>query len=79
MSPGSPSGSPKAVKAKAEERGAEAGQTLNTWLVSIVRAATREGAITVTSTSPACPSSVAATRSKAAAAGAEGKRMSGWL
>jgi hypothetical protein len=38
---------PESVKAKAEERAAEAGQSLNTWLVSIVRAATREGAINV--------------------------------
>jgi len=38
---------PESVKAKAEERAAEAGQSLNTWLVSVVRAATREGAINV--------------------------------
>src|ERR1700753_3752412 len=38
---------PESVKAKAEERATEAGQSLNTWLVSIVRAATREGAINI--------------------------------
>ena len=38
---------PESVKAKAEERAAEAGQSLNTWLVNVVRAATREGAINV--------------------------------
>jgi len=38
---------PESVKTKAEERAAEAGQSLNTWLVNIVRAATREGAINV--------------------------------
>src|SRR6478609_3290325 len=38
---------PESVKAKAEERANEAGQSLNTWLVNVVRAATREGAINV--------------------------------
>jgi len=38
---------PESVKTKAEERAAEAGQSLNTWLVNIVRAAPREGAINV--------------------------------
>src|SRR5262249_27430382 len=38
---------PENVKAKAEDRAAEAGQSLNTWLVNVVRAATREGAINV--------------------------------
>jgi HicB family len=38
---------PESVKAKAEDRAAEAGQSLNTWLVNVVRAATREGAINV--------------------------------
>ncbi len=38
---------PESVKAKAEERAADAGQSLNTWLVSVVRAATRDRAINV--------------------------------
>jgi hypothetical protein len=38
---------PESVKTKAEERAADAGQSLNTWLVSVVRAATRDGAINV--------------------------------
>ena len=38
---------PESVKAKAEDRAAEAGTSLNTWLVNIVRAATRDGAINV--------------------------------
>jgi hypothetical protein len=38
---------PESVKAKAEEMAAKSGQSLNTWLVSIVRSATREGAINV--------------------------------
>src|ERR1700710_2257166 len=38
---------PESVKAKAEERAADAGQSLNTWLVSVVRAASRDGAINI--------------------------------
>jgi hypothetical protein len=38
---------PEAVKSKAEERAAEAGQSLNTWLVNIIRMATRDGAINI--------------------------------
>ncbi len=38
---------PESVKAKAEDAAAEAGQSLNTWLVGVVRAATRPGAINV--------------------------------
>ncbi len=38
---------PESVKAKAEEAAAKSGQSLNTWLVNVVRAATREGAINV--------------------------------
>jgi hypothetical protein len=38
---------PESVKAKAEEFAARSGHSLNTWLVNVVRAATREGAINV--------------------------------
>jgi hypothetical protein len=38
---------PESVKAKAEEAAAEAGQSLNTWLVNVVRAATQRGSINV--------------------------------
>jgi hypothetical protein len=38
---------PESVKTKAEDAAAKSGQSLNTWLVSVVRAATREGAINV--------------------------------
>jgi hypothetical protein len=38
---------PESVKAKAEERANEAGQSLNTWLVNVVRAASRDGAINI--------------------------------
>jgi hypothetical protein len=38
---------PESVKARAEEFAARSGHSLNTWLVNVVRAATREGAINV--------------------------------
>lgn len=38
---------PEAVKARAEEMAARSGHSLNTWLVNVVRAATRENAINV--------------------------------
>jgi hypothetical protein len=38
---------PESVKTKAEDMAAKSGQSLNTWLVNVVRAATREGAINV--------------------------------
>src|SRR3954463_12543838 len=38
---------PGSGKAKAEERAAEAGQSLNTWLVNVVRAASRDGSINI--------------------------------
>ena len=38
---------PESVKTKAEEFAARSGHSLNTWLVNVVRGATREGAINV--------------------------------
>ena len=38
---------PESVKTRAEDAAAQAGQSLNTWLVSVVRSATHGGAITV--------------------------------
>ena len=38
---------PESVKARAEEMAAKSGHSLNTWLVTVVRAATRESAINV--------------------------------
>ena len=38
---------PESVKARAEDAAADAGQSLNTWLVNVVRSATRQGAINV--------------------------------
>ena len=45
--PGSRSASPRRVKARAEEKAAAAGQSLNTWLVDVVRSATNDHAINV--------------------------------
>jgi hypothetical protein len=38
---------PESVKAKAEELAAASGNSLNTWLVQVIRAATRENAVNV--------------------------------
>ena len=38
---------PETVKARAEELAAKAGSSLNTWVVNVLRAATRENAVTV--------------------------------
>lgn len=38
---------PESVKAKAEDKAAQAGQSLNTWLVNVVRAATNDHAINI--------------------------------
>ncbi len=38
---------PESVKVKAEEKAAQAGQSLNTWLVNVVRGATNEHAINI--------------------------------
>lgn len=38
---------PESVKQKAEERATKAGQSLNTWLVNVVRAATNDHAINI--------------------------------
>jgi hypothetical protein len=38
---------PESVKAKAEDKAAQAGQSLNTWLVNVVRAATSDSAINI--------------------------------
>jgi hypothetical protein len=69
---------PESVKAKAEERAAEAGQSLNTWLVSVVRAASRDGAINI----DVDLSSIPFFGSGDPFGGSKGrghKRMTGWL
>ena len=70
---------PESVKAKAEERAAEAGQSLNTWLVSVVRAATREGAINVDIDLSSLPFFGGGDPFEGGRGRRGGKRMSGWL
>ena len=69
---------PESVKAKAEERAADAGQSLNTWLVSVVRAATREGAINVDIDLSSIPF-FGGGGDPFEGRGRRGKRMTGWL
>ena len=68
---------PESVKAKAEERANEAGQSLNTWLVNVVRAATREGAINIdldlSSINTALNDALGGLRQHG------GRRMTGWI
>jgi hypothetical protein len=69
---------PESVKTRAEERAADAGQSLNTWLVSIVRAATREGAINIDVDLSSIPF-FGGNDPFGGKGGRGGKRMSGWL
>ena len=68
---------PESVKARAEEFAARSGHSLNTWLVNVVRAATRERAINVDIDLSSLPfldgPNVNVTRGRA------GKRMTGWV
>ena len=59
---------PESVKARAEEKAAAAGHSLNTWLVNVVRAATSEHAINVDIDLASVPF-VGTTRSPATQAG----------
>lgn len=66
---------PEGVKARAEERAAEAGQSLNTWLVQVVRDATRDAAISVDVDLSSVPLSAADLFGRP-----KGKRrMTGWI
>ena len=69
---------PESVKYKAEELAAKGGHSLNSWIVNVVRAATRERApSTSTSTSRASRSSTA--RASRPGRGRGSKRMTGWI
>jgi hypothetical protein len=68
---------PESVKAKAEERANEAGQSLNTWLVNVVRAATREGGINVDIDLSSLP--FFGGGDPFSGKGKGSKRMTGWL
>lgn len=69
---------PEAVKARAEEKAAAAGQSLNTWMVGVVRAATNEHAINVDIDLSSIPfvgyDPFAANRKQG-----NNRRMTGWL
>ncbi|WP_210439159.1 toxin-antitoxin system HicB family antitoxin [Nocardioides xinjiangensis] len=68
---------PEAVKARAEEKAAAAGQSLNTWMVAVVRQATSEHAVNIDIDLSSVPfvsyDPFAATRKQGS------RRMTGWL
>ncbi len=70
---------PESVKTRAEDAAARAGQSLNTWLVSVVRAATSEGAIHVDvdlSSIPGVPTPPSFPFNQG---NRPGRRMTGWV
>jgi hypothetical protein len=68
---------PESVKSKAEERANDAGQSLNTWLVNIIRAATRDGAINIDVDLSSIP--FFGGNDPFSGKGRGSKRMTGWL
>ncbi len=67
---------PESVKTRAEEAAGQAGQSLNTWLVNVVRAATHDGAVHV----DIDLSSIPFFGGQSSFAGKPGqRRMSGWV
>ena len=71
---------PEAIKARAEEKAAAAGQSLNTWMVGVVRSATNEHSINVDIDLSSVPfvgyDPFAANRKQGQG---NSRRMSGWL
>lgn len=74
---------PESLKAKAEEYAAKSGNSLNTWLVTVIRAATRDGGIKVDVDLTSLPQMIndaMAGLDPFRAANPKGpKRMTGWL
>lgn len=66
---------PESVKARAEDAAAQAGQSLNTWLVNVVRSATHHGSINV----DIDLSSIPFLGKDAFGGGKPGRRMTGWI
>lgn len=64
----------ESLKAKAEERAAAAGHSLNTWIVNTIRAATREDAINIDIDLSSIPFFGDNPRSRG-----RGRRMTGWV
>jgi hypothetical protein len=72
---------PESVKYKAEELAAKSGHSLNSWIVNVVRAATRERAINVDIDLSSLPFVEGGPRGPVGPRGRNrnGKRMSGWV
>jgi hypothetical protein len=68
---------PESLKTKAEEYAARAGSSLNTWMVNVVRAATREGAINIDVDLSSINSSLNSALGDLGNRG--GRRMTGWI
>lgn len=66
---------PESLKAKAEELAGRAGHSLNTWIVHVVRDATRESAVEVDIDLSSLPLFQDGPRSR----GRGGRRMTGWV
>ncbi len=64
----------ESLKAKAEERAAAAGHSLNTWIVNVLRSATREGAINIDIDLSSIPF-----LGDSPGPRGRGRRMSGWI
>jgi len=71
---------PESVKARAEELAAKAGTSLNTWLVNVVRAATRENAINIDLDLTSFNHTISSALNDLGGYGGRGgRRMSGWI
>jgi antitoxin component of RelBE/YafQ-DinJ toxin-antitoxin module len=69
---------PESLKSRAEEMASKGGQSLNTWIVSAVRNATRERAINVDIDLSSFPF-LEQTGRGSRGPGGKGKRMTGWV
>jgi hypothetical protein len=71
---------PEGVKAKAEELAAKTGSSLNTWIVNVLRAATRDGAINIDIDLSSIPFGEGADPFGPGRGGRRGsRRMTGWV
>ena len=74
---------PESLKAKAEESASRAGQSLNTWLVNLVRAATRDGALNIdldlSSIGPRIEEAMSRLDQFRQQGPHSGRRMTGWV
>jgi hypothetical protein len=71
---------PESVKAKAEELAGRSGSSLNTWIVNVLRAATREGSINIDIDLSSLPFLEGSDPSEPGRGGRRGnRRMTGWI